>query len=107
MFPFKCKTMKWANNRIRTVYNSAVGLKRDSEGEYIEKFQGITWNSSMVGDNFDPFEHGVKSGENVNVTDFFYLNRISYYSNGFKYKPSHKMDGCNSTLAIMTTDNAT
>jgi len=45
VFPFTCNTMIWANNQARTIYRAGVG----------QQFNGITWNSSMVEETFDPF----------------------------------------------------
>jgi hypothetical protein len=48
-FPFSCRAMMWANNKIRIVYNSGVA----------KEFRGITWKSSLVEPDFDPFKHGI------------------------------------------------
>ena len=104
VFPFTCKTMVWANNRIRTVYNSGVG----------QNFTGISWNSSKVEEDFDPLkkhahalEFGLDPDEHVNLTQFFYFKRISYFKNGIKFEPSENLIGMNSSMVIFSTDNAT
>jgi len=104
VFPFSCKTMVWANNKVRTVYKSGVG----------QNFTGISWNSSLVPQNFDPFkkhahalQFGIDKDENINLTNNFSFMQISYFKNGLKFEPSINLIGMNSSIVIFSTDNST
>ena len=92
-FPFSCRAMMWANNKIRIVYHSGVA----------REFRGISWNSSLVEPDFDPQKHGIKDSENVKVTSTFNLKRISYFKSAIKFEPSSVLDGINAHLIVFQT----
>ena len=62
-FPFTCKSMVWANNRIRTQYFGGVG----------RLFNGISWNSSQVPDDFNAIRDYGKDIPGVNKTEEIHL----------------------------------
>jgi len=71
-FPFVCRSMIWANNRIRTQYYAGVG----------RNFTGVAWRSDKIDPGFEPPNDKTWNLPGANLTKKFNLKRVSFYKNG-------------------------
>ena len=71
-FPFVCRSMIWANNRIRTQYYAGVG----------RNFTGVAWRSDDIDSGFDRANDATWGVQGANLTKDFNLKRVSFYKNG-------------------------
>ena len=92
LFPFNCRAMRWANNRIRVQYYSGVG----------QPFKGVHWKSDEVGDGFNKISNTEVAG--VNKTETFFLKRVSFYKNGLRFDHSKAFDGLFAMFIVFSTE---
>ena len=116
-FRFTCRSMPWANNKIRTQYYAGVG----------QRFYGQTWNDSTIpeevknkGDYYkednwseNPIVKKVDGTNlNLNITKIeeISLKRVSFYKNGFKFEHNPVLYGMEGMFILFWTkdwDNST
>lgn len=103
-FPFECRMMPWANDRIRTQYYGGVG----------RIYKGRAWNTSdhTVGyhpsqdwDTHDKNKYDCKGQGCVNITEIVSLKRASFFKSGFLFTHTKEFDGFTVMFILFHTND--
>lgn len=88
-FKFTCRSMPWANNKIRVQYYGGVG----------ERFYGRMWDDKNISQKVKGEDQYYKQPnwniEGVNITDIeeFWLKRESFTKSGYKFEHNEILNG--------------